>query len=54
MILGCFTVNAIVIAIVESWALLDGFYFTIVTASTIGFGDIVPTTVRTGASAKIH
>ena len=28
----------------EGWSLVDGFYFTAVTLTTIGYGDLVPTT----------
>jgi hypothetical protein len=36
--------TAVVMSVVEGWAFGDACYFVVVTALTIGFGDIVPTT----------
>lgn len=31
--------------IVEGWSLLDSYFFTVVTLSTVGYGSLVPVTV---------
>ncbi len=30
---------------VEGWSMLDSYYFTIITVTTIGYGDLTPSTV---------
>ncbi len=42
--LSVFVSGVIIIKIVESWSWLDSIYFVIVTISTVGYGDITPTT----------
>lgn len=37
------TASALVFHWLEGWSLLDSFYFVIVTFTTIGYGDFVPT-----------
>ncbi len=38
------TLGAIVFSLSEGWNLLDSFYFATMTATTVGYGDFVPTT----------
>ena len=32
-------------ALVEGWSVVDALYFSVLTLTTVGFGDLVPTTV---------
>lgn len=36
-------VPAFIFKYIEGWTALDAFYFTIITLTTIGFGDLTPT-----------
>ena len=38
----------------EGWSFFEGCYFGFVTLSTIGFGDLVPTTPRHGFNGTSH
>ena len=49
LFITCFFILAIIIGthafyIVEGWSYLDSAYFLVITATTIGYGDIVPQT----------
>lgn len=39
------TISTIFFHLVEKWSLFDSFYFSVVTMSTVGYGQIVPVTV---------
>ncbi|MBR9692726.1 hypothetical protein GOV07_02215 [Candidatus Woesearchaeota archaeon] len=39
-----FVIGTIIFSAEEGWSLFDAFYFTGITLTSIGFGDIVPTT----------
>ena len=41
------TVGALIYHWLEGWSLLDSFYFVIVSLTTIGYGDLAPTTPLT-------
>lgn len=42
-LVSLFALNALIFSRVEHWTYLDGIYFSLVTAFTIGFGDFYPT-----------
>jgi len=37
------SVGTILYRILEGWSFVDSFYFTVMTITTVGFGDLVPT-----------
>jgi hypothetical protein len=45
--------GALIIAYLEGWAWYDAFYYTVVTATTIGLGDLTPTSELSKACAVI-
>ena len=36
--------SAVIFSVLEGWSFLDAAYFSVVTAATIGYGDLVPVT----------
>jgi voltage-gated potassium channel len=44
ILVAMLAVGTIFYSIVEGWSLLDSFYFTVITAATIGYGDFAPKT----------
>ncbi|CAG9530822.1 unnamed protein product [Cercopithifilaria johnstoni] len=42
MLLGYITIGAVLLALWEYWDFFSGFYFSFITMTTVGFGDIVP------------
>ena len=42
--LGLVTVGTVVYRYIEDWSWVDSFYFSVVTVTTVGFGDLTPTT----------
>jgi hypothetical protein len=37
-------VGTVVFSLLEDWSIVDSFYFSVVTATTVGFGDLTPDT----------
>uniref|UniRef100_A0A8R1DNL7 Potassium channel domain-containing protein n=1 Tax=Caenorhabditis japonica TaxID=281687 RepID=A0A8R1DNL7_CAEJA len=42
ILLGYITLGAVILAMWEGWDFFSGFYFSFITMTTVGFGDIVP------------
>ncbi|MGI9644922.1 MAG: potassium channel family protein [Ilumatobacteraceae bacterium] len=38
------TVGTGIFSLLEDWSIVDSFYFSVVTATTVGFGDLTPDT----------
>jgi hypothetical protein len=36
--------GTVVFSLLEDWSIVDSFYFSVVTATTVGFGDLTPDT----------
>ena len=36
--------GTVVFSLLEDWSIVDAFYFSVVTATTVGFGDLTPDT----------
>jgi voltage-gated potassium channel len=42
---GIIALGTVFFHLVEGWSLLDSYFFTVVTLSTVGYGNLVPVTV---------
>ena len=55
MIYLCVTlIFAIAFAVIEGWTFFQAIYFLVVACSTVGFGDYVPSKLKTGSGHNIH
>ena len=43
-LLGWIAIGTVVFRYLEKWSWIESFYFSVVTLSTVGYGDLVPTT----------
>lgn len=43
LVVGLLSIGTVVYSILEDWSLLNSLYFSVVTLSTIGYGDLAPT-----------
>ncbi|WP_179367644.1 potassium channel family protein [Winogradskyella forsetii] len=54
MLLSFIIVGTIVFHYAEGWSWLDSYYFSVMTLSTVGYGDMVPTTPFTKIFSTIY
>jgi CBS domain containing-hemolysin-like protein len=47
-------IGTVVFSALEDWSYVDSFYFSVVTASTVGFGDITPDTTAAKLFAVLY
>lgn len=45
LLIASIVIATIFYDVVEGWGLVDSLYFTVSTATTVGYGDLVPTTM---------
>lgn len=43
ILVGLITLGTVIFHSLEEWTWIQSFYFTVVTISTVGYGDVVPT-----------
>ena len=54
IILGWISIGTVVFHRLESWTWIQSFYFSVVTLTTVGYGDLVPSTDTTRLLVAIY
>ncbi len=53
-VFSALVLGTILYSVAEGWSIIDSFYFVTMTATTVGYGDLVPTTQLTKALTVIY